>query len=75
MAKNNENSAVDEEKILMDIEKFGWTVVLIEGTDYLPTFAYTIGLYKNYKHPEIIAFGLDIETLFETLNSIGEMVK
>lgn len=75
MTKHNTSSAVDEEKMLVDIEKFGWTVILIEGTDYLPTFAYTIGLYKNYRHPEIIAFGLDIDTLFETLNSIGEAVK
>jgi hypothetical protein len=72
MAKHTENTENDEEKILMDIEKFGWTVIMVDGTDYLPTFAYTIGLYKNYKHPEIIAFGLDSETLFGTINDIGE---
>lgn len=75
MAKNNETSALDEEKMLMDMEKFGWTVVLIEGTDYLPTFAYTIGLYRNFRHPEVIVFGLDLETLLDTLNTIGEDVK
>jgi hypothetical protein len=75
MAKNNETSALDEEKMLMDIEKFGWTIILIEGTDYLPTFAYTIGLYKNFHHPEVIIFGLDTDTLFETLNTIGEDIK
>lgn len=56
-AKNNKDGPQNqEEKILVDIEKFGWTIILVEGTDYLPTFAYTIGLYKNYRHPEIIAF-------------------
>ena len=72
---NTEGPETQEEKILVDIEKFGWTVVLVEGTDYLPTFAYTIGLFKNYGHPEIIAFGLDLETLQDTLNSIGENIK
>lgn len=73
--RNADAPQTQEEKILVDIEKFGWTVILVEGTDYLPTFAYTIGLFKNYKHPEIIAFGLDLEILQDTLNSIGEGVK
>ncbi|MDD4968932.1 MAG: DUF4262 domain-containing protein [Paludibacter sp.] len=60
---------------LADIEKYGLTVVLIQATDYLPSFGYTIGLWKNYKHPEIIGFGLNTETLHIVLNDIAELVK
>nr|MBP6387351.1 DUF4262 domain-containing protein [Pseudarcicella sp.] len=63
------------EKLLSDIEKYGLTVILVRATDYLPSFAYTIGLWKNYKHPEIIGFGLKIETLHTVLNDIAELVK
>lgn len=35
------------EKINSDIDKYGFSVILIEATDYLPSFAYSIGLWKN----------------------------
>lgn len=63
------------DELLADIEKYGLTVVLIQATEYLPSFAYTIGLWKNFKHPEIIGFGLKIETLHIILNDVAELVK
>ena len=74
MAEYEHNSSVDKE-ILTDIENVGWTVILIEATDYLPSFAYTIGLWKNYRHPELISFGLTIKTLHQIINNAGEIVK
>lgn len=65
----------DDDKVIEDVEKFGWHVVIIEATDYLPSFAYTIGLWKNYQHPEIIAFGLTPKTLHLILNDAGETVR
>lgn len=62
-------------KILKDIEEYGWTIMAIEASDYLPSFAYTTGLWKNYQHPEIIAFGLPVQTLHIILNEAGDMVK
>jgi Domain of unknown function (DUF4262) len=58
-----------------DIETFGWTVQIIPDSEYLPSFAYTAGLWKNYKHPEVISFGLTNNTLHIILNIAGEMVK
>jgi hypothetical protein len=57
------------------IRQFGWTVVLIEATAYLPAFGYTIGLQETFGHPEIIAFGLSTETLHRILNTAGELVR
>ncbi len=58
-----------------EINKFGWSVLLIEATDYLPSFACTIGLCKNHKHPEIICFGLPVESMQHILNTAAEMVQ
>lgn len=75
MNTDHEHNCIDEKKLTADIEKFGWTVMLLEATDYLPSFAYTVGLWKNYKHPEIISFGLTTKTLHLILNDVGEIAK
>lgn len=74
IAQTNMNESNDT-KTNKNIEKFGWEVVLVNGTKYFPSFGYTIGLTKNYNHPEIISFGLTIETLHTILNNAGELVK
>ncbi|MGB4775111.1 MAG: DUF4262 domain-containing protein [Daejeonella sp.] len=66
---------MDENKFSADIESFGWTVILLEPTHYLPPAAYTVGLWKNYQHPELIVFGLSLPALKELLNTGAEMVK
>nr|WP_315138904.1 DUF4262 domain-containing protein [uncultured Capnocytophaga sp.] len=44
-----------------DIEKYGFGVIMVPQTDYLPSFAYTVGLWKSYKHPELITLGMPID--------------
>ena len=56
------------------IEKFGCYVALFEPDNYLPGFAYSIGLYKNYQHPEIICFGLNINMMARMLNQVRAIV-
>ncbi len=75
MKTDNEDNCLDENQLLADIEKFGWTVLLLEATEYLPSFAYTVGLWKNYNHPEIISLGLTTKTLHLILNEAGEIAK
>jgi hypothetical protein len=68
-------NCIDDDKLLEDIKQYGWAVMLIEATDYLPSVAYTVGLWKKYHHPELIAFGLSTKTLHSILNIGGELVK
>jgi hypothetical protein len=75
MAIDNEHSCRDDHKTRLDIEKYGLTVIMIEATDYLPSFAYSIGLWEKYKHPEIISFGLTLKTLHAIINDVAELVK
>lgn len=59
-----------EEHIIKDIEKYGFHIICIEDDGYLPGFAYTIGLYHTYQHPEVIIFGLKTEVMSIVLNHI-----
>ena len=72
MKKHN---CLNEKKLLDNIEEFGWAVILLEATDYLPSFAYTIGLWKSYQHPELISFGLTTKTLHLILNDAAAIAK
>ena len=75
MASSKDHNCIDDEKLIKDIKEFGWAVIMIEATDYLPSFSYTIGLWKNYNHPELIAFGLTTKTLHSILNIGGALAK
>jgi hypothetical protein len=58
-----------------NIEKYGLQVILVRGTEYSPSFAYSVGLYKTYKHPEIICFGLPQKLAHEIINDVAELIK
>ena len=62
-------------KFSEDIEKFGWSVVMIKETDYSPAFAYTIGIWETYGKPEIIAFGLNTNSLHILVNQAADIFK
>lgn len=63
-------------KLTDDIVKYGFEVIMVPKTNYLPSFAYTVGLWKSYKHPELISLGLPIDTLHTMLNTVAfEVIK
>ena len=57
-------------KLTDDIVKYGFEVIMVPKTNYLPSFAYTVGLWKSYKHSELISLGLPIDTLHTMLNTV-----
>lgn len=75
MTDHKKHDKEAEEAIIKKVEEYGWYVPLFPATAYLPSFAYTIGLWKNFNHPELIAFGLSTDTLHAVLNFGGEIVK
>ncbi len=73
--KEENHNCIDLNQTKEHIEKFGLSIVMIEATEYLPSFAYSIGLQETFKHPEIICFGLRTQTLFELINDVAEIIK
>jgi hypothetical protein len=58
-----------------DIATYGWHVIEVAEDDEGPGFAFTIGLYRRFQHPELIVFGLALDTMHLMLNAAGEAVR
>jgi hypothetical protein len=68
------HNAQAEKRIISDVEEYGFHIVQIAGDGYSPSFAYTIGLYRTYGHPELICFGLSLSLLHSVLWSGKELL-
>src|SRR5215207_11466116 len=64
-----------DEQLLASIEQPGWHVIGIEEDGEGPAFAYSIGLFHSFNHPEVIAFGLPVRVMHGVINGIGEAVR
>ena len=58
-----------------DIATYGWHVVKVLEDAEGPGFAFTIGLYRRFEHPELIVVGLPPDTMHRLLNVAGEAVR
>ncbi|MGJ7029952.1 DUF4262 domain-containing protein [Niabella hirudinis] len=75
MSSENDYNCRDNNKIIASIEKRGLAVIMLDATDYLPSFAYSIGLWRTFQHPEIICFGLTTKTLGQLTNDVADLVR
>ena len=64
-----------DRKLLDDVEKYGWHVMKVLETAETPAWAYSVGLYKSFGHPEILVFGQDPDLMHFMINTIGEGVQ
>lgn len=64
-----------DRKLLADVERHGWHVLGIAEDEEGPAFAYSVGLYRSFGHPEVIAFGLAIPALHRLVNAVGEQAR
>jgi len=60
--------------LLSDIDTLGWSVIMVPEDNDGPAFAYTVGLYHTFNHPEILMAGLEIEFMNTLLNDLGQDV-
>jgi hypothetical protein len=65
----------DEEDVIGNVEKYGWTVMHIKDEPGKPGWSFTIGLFENFRHPEVIIFGMKQDRRHSILNWIGENAK
>ncbi len=64
-----------DRKLLADVERHGWHVLAVEEDDEGPAFAYSVGLFRSFGHPEVIVFGLAVPVLHRIVNAVGEVVR
>ena len=79
MDKEKEHNCISRDEILLqskaNIHKFGLQVIMVSGSDYSPSFVYSIGLFETYNQPEIICFGLPQKLGHEIINDVAELIK
>ena len=64
-------------KVLQDIQRIGWHVTGVfpsEGEEG-PEWAFSIGLFHSFGHPEVMIVGLRRELCKDLVNVIGRQVK
>ena len=64
-----------ERKAISDIKNYGLHIIYVFEDEAYPGFAYSIGLYENYLHPEIIIIGLKAEVSKVLLNNMAYDIK
>src|SRR5947209_3318154 len=64
-----------DQQLLQDVQEVGWHVLLIPEDEEGPAFAFTVGLYHSFQHPEVLIMGLDPGIMHRILNIIGEDAK
>jgi hypothetical protein len=64
-------------KVLGDIQTVGWhiTGVFARKNEKGPEWAFSIGLFHSFQHPEVVVFGLPFARCMDTVNVIGKEVQ
>lgn len=64
-----------ERKAVANVKKYGLHIIQVFADENNPQFSYSIGLYENYLHPEIIIIGLRHELAIVLLNNMAHDIK
>jgi hypothetical protein len=62
-------------RIYDDVATFGWHVVAISPDAQSPEFAFTIGLFRTFAHPEMVVFGLPMKVAHGVLTTCVQRIK
>ncbi len=63
-----------EHQVVRDVTESGCHVVGVLPDERSPAFAYSIGLFHNYAHPEVLVFGLDLDLMHLIINGVRDNV-
>ena len=64
-----------ERGVLKNIQKHGWHANGIPGEGSTPAWTYSVGLFAKYGQPELIVFGLEIETMHEMIARYADLLQ
>jgi hypothetical protein len=62
-------------EIQQKIDQYGCFITIVPPDGHLPGFAYTTGLYQQFRHPEIICYGFSPGTAGTVLNDACGLIK
>jgi hypothetical protein len=56
------------------IAEHGWTVIIVPSDEHGPGFAYSIGLFERFAHPEVAISGLPNELIHRLVNDAAALI-
>lgn len=64
-----------EQKVIDDIATYGWHCVNIHPEGEQVGYAFTIGLFQSYGHPELIIIGLPVKVAHQILATVADAAR
>jgi hypothetical protein len=68
-------TSASDQRVVDDVRKFGWHVVIIREQEGTPGWAFTVGMAKTFGAPEFIVVGLKQRVAHAVLNEIAERIR
>lgn len=64
-----------ERRILQNVAAAGCHVIKVMEDESGPGFAYSVGLFHNYSHPEILIVGLELDLMHGIINNLRDDIR
>ena len=64
-----------DEKLLADVERYGWHCLHVHDEGQVPFWTFTIGLFQSWKHSELVVFGLPDTVAHDVLTDVVERIR
>lgn len=61
--------------MIHDVSTHGWHVMKVLGTTVDQGWAFSIGLFHTFNHPEVLMFGLRLEAMHQVINAVGLQIR
>lgn len=64
-----------EQQCEEDIQRYGLHILKVAGGNEWPEFAYSVGLFQSFAHPEVIILGLPGDIAQDILNGLADVIR
>jgi hypothetical protein len=64
-----------DRRLLSDVAAHGCHVIKVLRSESTPPFAYSIGLFHSFAHPEVLLVGLDLDLMHRLINDIRDHIR
>src|SRR6266571_6248544 len=62
-------------KVIHDVNTYGWHVVKVSSSGDNPDWAFSIGLFHTFHHPEVLMFGLRLDLMHHLINTLAAEIR
>ena len=72
---NDPNLDPSDRWLLETAQQHGWGVIKVPEDDEGPGFAFSVGVFHTFNHPEVLMIGQKLEAMHQIINHVGERVR